>query len=283
MVLRFPGGESFLPGEEEQKLKCWLVHQKPPGLVGRLERNWKGIFASTVLTVFVVVLFFTYGIPAITNGIVRVMPAKIPKLVGQEVTASLDEHIFESSELSDDKREAITLRFDALVAQIDPLPFTPKLEFRRWGNGPNAFALSDGTVIVLDSLVKLSGISPRLDAILLHELGHIEHQHVMKSLVRSSLLSAGVAVITGESTGLLDTLGSVGVFVATNGYSREAEQQADDFAARYMKQIYGTTEPAAEMFMLFKEAYPEDGLPAWVKSHPDLDARINRLRSDNRN
>ncbi len=206
LVLRFPGGESFLPGEEEQKLKCWLVHQKPPGLVGRLERNWKGIFASTVLTVFVVVLFFTYGIPAITNGIVRVMPAKIPKLVGQEVTASLDEHIFESSELSDDKREAITLRFDALVAQIDPLPFTPKLEFRRWGNGPNAFALSDGTVIVLDSLVKLSGISPRLDAILLHELGHIEHQHVMKSLVRSSLLSAGVAVITGESTGLLDTL-----------------------------------------------------------------------------
>lgn len=60
--------------------------------------------------------------------------------------------------------------------------------FRSWPHGPNAFALSDGTVIVLDSLVEMATTPAELDSILLHEVGHVYHQHVMESVVQSALI-----------------------------------------------------------------------------------------------
>ena len=73
-------------------------------------------------------------------------------------------------------------------------------------------------------------------------------------------------------------LTSTGVFVASSGYSRDAEREADQFAAEQMRKNYGTTEPMAAMFNRFMEHYGDSDLPEWLQSHPELEQRIQALK-----
>mgnify|MGYP000604434010 FL=1 len=154
-----------------------------------------------------------------------------------------------------------------------------QLVFRSSELGANAFALSAGTIIVLDDLVRLTTTEEQLDSILLHELGHVQHQHVMKVLVRSSLLSVTVAALTGESSGIIDNLTGLGVFVANNGQSQDAEREADSFASYSMIELHGSNQAMIEMFeLLGKDSDGHAELPTWLSSHPELGERIESLR-----
>ncbi|WP_084419173.1 M48 family metallopeptidase [Photobacterium sp. J15] len=276
LKLTFSDGRQFIP-HDSGALKAVFRSRQRLGWLHRIERNFPAVIGSLVAMALVCVLFFTHGMPWLTGALVTVMPDKVSEVVGEHVLTSLDEHLFELSELSPERQAVIRARFTSMTEQLPPTPIAPKLVFRRWELGPNALALSDGSIIVFDSLVDLAQTQEQLDSILLHELGHIEHQHVMKSLVRSALLSAAVAVLTGESTGLIDTLSGAGVFLATQGYSRSDEQEADQYAANYMKQLYGSVEPMQQMFGLFKSLDEIGEQPEWLSTHPELDARIEAL------
>lgn len=155
-----------------------------------------------------------------------------------------------------------------------------RLLFRSSELGANAFALSHSTIIILDDLVALTETQRQLDGILLHELGHLEYQHGMKAIVRSSLLSLSVALLTGESSGVIDNLAGIGVFVANNGQSQQAEREADRYASDSMWQIHGTNKPMIEMFELLQGSSDHvTELPAWFSTHPELTKRINALKS----
>ncbi|MGF1731951.1 M48 family metallopeptidase [Photobacterium kasasachensis] len=271
----FPDGMQFI-ADDSRSLERMLGAVKSSRL-HRVERNIPMIVASLAAMLVVFALMFTHGMPWLTGALVRVMPVQVPQLVGEHVLATLDEHMLEPSTLTLSRQTAISERFTRMSANLPPLPVQPKLVFRRWGNGPNAMALSDGSVIVFDSLVELAETSEQLDSILLHELGHIQHQHVMKSLVRSTLLSAAVAVVTGESTGLIDTFSGIGVFLVTQGYSRTAEEEADEYAAEQMVRLYGSVVPMRQMFELLNKIAGSGELPEWLSTHPELESRIEGL------
>ncbi|PST87749.1 hypothetical protein C9I91_18935 [Photobacterium jeanii] len=290
--LDFPDGSQFIADESAQLQQAF---RNPRGAwLHKLERHFPLIGVSFVALFLCGVLFFRYGMPWLTAGVVQVLPPQVAEIVGEQVLDTLDHHLLESSQLPLAQQAEIKLRFVKMVAQLPPLPVEPQLHFRRWQAGPNALALSDGSVIVFDSLVVLAQTPAQLDSILLHELGHIEHQHVMKSVVHSALLSASIAVVTGESTGLIDTFTGVGVFLASQGYSRDAEREADDYAAEYMLTLYGSTRPMIEMFALLAEniaashhatkqdgELSDDGAPTWLSTHPALSERIERLQQRN--
>jgi predicted Zn-dependent protease len=98
----------------------------------------------------------------------------------------------------------------------------------------------------------------------------------MQALVRSSLLSVTVALLTGESSGVIDNLAGAGVFLFDSGYSREAEQEADRYAAAQMRHLYGSTEAMRQMFERLK-LEGDGGLPEWLSTHPDIDSRIEAV------
>jgi Zn-dependent protease with chaperone function len=100
---------------------------------------------------------------------------------------------------------------------------------------------------------------------------------MIKRLVHSSLLSVGVAVLTGESSGVVDNLAGLGVFFLSNGHSRDAELEADAYARQAMVDIYGSSEPMAEMFELFRQQERLE-MPEWMNSHPDFELRIQAAR-----
>ena len=99
----------------------------------------------------------------------------------------------------------------------------------------------------------------------------------MKALVRSSLISSAVALLTGESSGVIDNFTGLGVFVANNGQSQEAEREADVFASDAMVGLYGSNQAMVDMFeLLGKKGHME--LPTWLSSHPELNERIESLK-----
>ena len=275
--VKFPNGWLFVPSDNKA-LESYLATHGEKGWLSKLERHVGVIFISMVLIVVLTLGSFTHGIPWLTQAIVHNLPPVVSEVVGEKVLEALDEQWLSPSELAQNEQDEIRQRFNSYVEQL-PKDYvvTPKLVFRSWEQGPNAFALSDGTVVVLDSLVALSGNPLQLDSILLHELGHVHHQHVMQSLVRSSLISLSVALLTGESSGVIDNLASVGVFVFSNGLSQKAEHQADQYAVKNMWQIHGSAEAMIEMFKGF-QTVSEGELPKWLSTHPELDERIQAVR-----
>lgn len=268
----FPDGTQFI-ADDQRMLEGGLRPGKGRWL-NRVEQNIPMIAASLAAIVVVCVLLLSHGVPWLTGSLVRVMPDQVSQAVGEHVLATLDDHLLEPTALSRNQQVSITTRFEQAAIALPSLSVQPRLVFRRWGNGPNAMALSDGTVIVFDSLVGLAETPEQLDSVILHELGHIHHQHVMKSLVRSTLLSAAVAVMTGESTGLIDVFSGVGVFLVTQGYSRDAEEEADQFAAEQMLRLHGSVVPMQQMYELLKAAVGESEMPGWLSTHPKLEDRI---------
>ncbi|MGF1693015.1 M48 family metallopeptidase [Photobacterium kagoshimensis] len=274
--LAFPDGSQFIPynsllleGVLKARKRTWLHW---------IERYLPIIASGLVLMGLLFALFFTHGLPWLTSGIVKALPQDISVRVGQHVLQTLDEKALAPTELSMVQQALMKQRFQTMVAQLPPMPVKPQLRFRRWHARPNALALSDGSIVVFDALVTLAKTPEQLDSILLHELGHIQHQHVMKSIVRSTLLSTSVALLTDDHAELIDTFNGSGVFFVMQGYSRKAELEADEFAVRSMLDLYGTTEPMQQMLQLFMTPNGlANELPEWINTHPALETRVERL------
>lgn len=275
--MRFPNGWLFVASPSEE-LASYLKLQGKNDLLGKLERNAVAILVSCAAVLVLTIATFTHGIPWLTERVVAYLPESVPRVVEDQVLASLDKQFFEVSTLPLARQEVIRQRFEQHLSRLD-IKQDVQLLFRSSELGANAFSLSNGTIIVLDDLVRLTNTDQQLDSILLHELGHVEHQHVMKTIVRSSLISLSVALLTGESSGVIDNLAGLGVFIANNGQSQDAEREADVFASDSMLHIHGTNQPMVEMFELLKsDLGNHTEPPAWLNSHPELGERIESLQ-----
>lgn len=249
--------------------------------ITRLESSSRVAIISTVLLIGLLGGGIVYGIPWLSEKVAPLLPDAVAEHVGRQVLTTLDEQWFEPSQLAESRKQAIRQRFQSHVEQLastgEVFPYPPKVVFRYWDGGVNAFALSNGTIIVTDDIVESVATPAQLDSVLFHELGHVKYEHVMQSLVRASLLSVAVALVTGESSGVIDNLVGAGVFLFANGYSRVHEQAADQYAAEVMMQIYGTTAPMRAMLQQLQNAHPHH-IPEWLSTHPDTASRIDAIK-----
>lgn len=274
----FPDGWMFV-AERTPEMSQWLKRHQGASLVDKLESHVFAWLLSAILCVGTVVTGYVYGLPWLSEKVAHAVPDTFAIALGEQVLEALDEQ-WQATELSLDEQEKIRLRLDQHVAQLAPLPYSVELVFRSSDMGPNAFALPGGKIVILDQMVTLADSPEQLDSILLHELGHIHHRHMLKRLAHSSLLSVAVALLTGESSGVVDNLAGLGVFFISSGHSREAEIQADRYAQQSMRVIYGSSESMAEMFEKLSQQAPLD-IPVWLSTHPDIEKRIDAAREVN--
>ena len=139
----------------------------------------------------------------------------------------------------------------------------------------NAIALPGGQVLLFDGLVQQAESPEELAGVLAHEVGHVRERHVMTALLRQFGLSV---LLAGADSGL--TNGAVGL--ASMGYSRDAEREADDYARARMAQSDISPLGAASFFeRMAKEHGGEDNSPAllgWIASHPSSNERAKAYR-----
>jgi predicted Zn-dependent protease len=142
----------------------------------------------------------------------------------------------------------------------------------------NAFSLPGGVIILLDGLVEAAD-RDQVFAVLGHELGHITLEHSMQSFYQSAGIAALAGLAWGDFSGVA---ASVPTALGLLRYGRQLEDEADDFAARFVtierldaQSLCGFFELVAEL-----EADEDGDFPEFLSSHPDPAARIARLCPD---
>jgi len=165
----------------------------------------------------------------------------------------------------------------------------------------NAFAIPGGYVYVTRQLMALMNDEAELAGVLGHEVGHVAAQHSKKrqsAATRNTILGVLGAVIggaIGDNGGLLGGLGGLlqnnamkAAQLATLGFSRSQELEADQLGVQYLKKA--GYDPLALSTMLASLANQTDlearvsggdarAIPEWASTHPDPASRVKNAQS----
>jgi Zn-dependent protease with chaperone function len=212
-------------------------------LLHQIESNMAWVVTAVVVTILSCILFFTWGVPWISAQIAHALPQKTNTLIASNTLAFLDDYIFQASELPTERMEKIRDHFTTTLIPLDDknknIPY--QLHFRKWTQKdvdiPNAFALPSGDIILTDKFVTLSHNQQEIDAVLLHEMGHIVHRHTLKRVIEATFVTTVVMMVTGDTNGLADMGIGVGSLLLSANYSREYESEADTYAFEKMLRV----------------------------------------------
>ncbi len=135
----------------------------------------------------------------------------------------------------------------------------------------NAFALPDGHIVVYSGLIKECQNAEELAGVMAHEMAHIHENHIMKKLAREF----GASVLSSLSGG---TVTEIARMIASTGYSRKLEAEADEFAVKYMIAANVDPEPMADfMYRLSTMGSDLPNYMVWMSTHPDSENRAQSI------
>ncbi|MGB3610274.1 MAG: M48 family metallopeptidase [Cellvibrio sp.] len=140
----------------------------------------------------------------------------------------------------------------------------------------NALATLGGHMVIFQGLVDAVETEQGLAFVIAHEIAHIQHRHPIQAVARSLSMGLVSAMIFGQTD--LAHLAGVGGNVALLNYSRQQEADADRWALQALHNYYGHVAGADELFRKLIHNDKNPALPEWLSTHPDLEARIARLR-----
>jgi predicted Zn-dependent protease len=157
--------------------------------------------------------------------------------------------------------------------------FPIRFQFVR-ATAPNAIALPGGQVMATSGLLDAVGEDQEAFlAVIAHELGHVRARDGMQAVYRNAGLGAALEIITGGS-------GAAQQAVLVSGqlnqlrHTRIQETAADEAAMEILKTAGHDPSSLARAFdaitgYYYEENKSERSLPAWLRTHPDTDKRID--------
>ncbi len=138
----------------------------------------------------------------------------------------------------------------------------------------NAFTIPGGNILILSGLLDFAESPEEVAAVLAHEIGHVEHRHVVQNLIKEFTLAIIFAVLTGGDAIMLQELSKT---VLSTAFSRKAEEQADTYALDLMIKCGMRPSALASFFRRLsreKGSYTEE-LEVFM-THPHNNARIKK-------
>jgi len=165
--------------------------------------------------------------------------------------------------------DSIELR---LLKGLDETPFDYKFHLVS-SDQVNAFAGMGGHIFVTEGIVDFCESADELAAIVAHEMGHVEHRHVLKKLSRD----LGVAVLVLISSGGdPSVLAEVVKHTVSTSFSRSHEEEADRFGLELSEKSHLSPNKMTTVFIRLKTYTKENSmeLPEFFSTHPDLSQRI---------
>lgn len=243
-------------------------------LIVRIQRRGHWALGAFVVVVVTSSAGYLWGLPALAKQLAPHVPPAVVTKLSDATLAQLDRGTLAASRLPTARQEEIRRQAAALLTP-DQKPQW-RLHFRNAPKyGPNALALPGGDIIILDRLVELLGDERQLQGVIAHEVGHLAHHHAMRRLIQDAALSVALAAWFGDvSSAAVTTSGKL----LQSGYSREAEGEADAYAAQQMLRRYGTVEPIVEVLKKLDKHAPASG-NSLFNSHPDTAQRIAAIRT----
>lgn len=245
-------------------------------IIHSIEQQWRlalGCMAGLVLAVF---LFTTYGIPVIAEIVSRNIPVSVMNRLSDDALLLLDKQVFEPTTLDRLKQDRLTADLNRLQQEMNSdRKYT--LKFRSGKQvGANAFALPSGTIVITDELVNMVEEELELTGVILHEMGHIENRHGIRSVLQNTGVFFLISAIAGDMVSITSVAGSFPTLLVESGYSRKFEKEADRFSADFFTRKGWSTKP----FQNILKRITKDKVHgvALVSTHPGTEDRIKFLQ-----
>jgi len=261
------------------------LKQGASALLHKIEQNLLAIVAACILTAVFVWATVVHGIPAAS----RYIAMHVPSSIFQSEQASLyvlDETLFEPTLLSEEKQHEIRSLVEPYLEQYPELSAT--LHFRQYTQGSedetiqvaNAFALQGGVIILTDGLIELLTDEQQLLSIVFHEIGHLEHKHILRRTIQAGITWVALLFITGDLESA-DLAVGLPTLLLDLQYSREFEREADRFAIDALKTHNINPQAFAQAMQAistqFAEHQEDQNRSIWTEylsTHPATEERI---------
>jgi Zn-dependent protease with chaperone function len=145
---------------------------------------------------------------------------------------------------------------------------------------PNAFALPGGRVYLFSGLLARANDPDEIAGVLAHELGHVTHRDNTRNMIYSGGTSFLVGLLFGDVTGS-GALLYASRSVITASYTREAEQNADDFSIAVMHRLGRPTKPMGDLIYRVTGTQADKTLSI-LANHPLTEDRLKHLTEEDR-
>lgn len=266
-------------GEGLQYVLQSLGHQE--GTVNRIQRSTVLALASLAIFIAAVAAAAQWGLPWAARHIAAQLPAHLAQMLSDQTLELLDGSLLQPSTLSTARQQELLAQWTALQQQGDRAAPSHILLFRSSPRmGPNALALPDGRIVLLDELVQLAERDAQILGVLAHELGHVAHRHGMQLMVQSTVVGVLSAWWLGDVSSLLVAAPTI---LMNAHYSRQLEREADRYGAAMLKAGGHAPRVLGEMLEKLEktrgEKTGEHGWADYLQSHPATEERMRELEA----
>ena len=283
--LRFDDGSRFIPSDVNYR---WPFKTDKHDLLERLEKSKWAILAAIIFTPLFMWLMLYKVVPAIAVYSVDTLPRSVVEQMGEQSFTLIEKLALDESELPIDQQAKVQQHFNTMLNELSLEPSVYRLSFYKSESfGANAFAMPHGRIVVTDELANLLTDKPdALKAVLLHEIGHVVHQHSVRMTAQSAASTIVLAVIFGDLEGIAEVALGTGATFAQQGFSRDMEREADSYALIQLEHLGYSSNDFADAIQALQSAHTSENehiekvnnLLEYLSSHPSAQERIDNAR-----
>lgn len=244
-------------------------------------RSWRRVAVWVLVALGSVYAIMFHLVPSLADQLAKLIPPEAEIAMGDEMIGKFARIItggkeprFCSTPAGDAALAAMTARFERSAGTH--LPLTVQVLDHEM---INAFALPGGQIVLFRGLLNAADSPEEVAGVLAHEIGHVHARDPTRLTLRSAGTAGLFGLILGDFTGATVTV-ALSEAVLRSGYQREAESQADAYAAALLSAERLPTEPLAVFFDKLKQKHGDaPGLLTHLSTHPDLDGRAAATRA----
>jgi Zn-dependent protease with chaperone function len=276
--LVFPQGQHALVEQEALPANLHLAALQPRSLVASVQASWPAVWCCVLLLVGIMVWFNWQGARQVSELILPWIPQQFDQRLGEVAFKEFDGTKLKPSKISMERQARLRERF-LTHAQAQYPGLNLSLEFRTTGRGldVNAFALPNGTLVMLDGLTEQLS-DDGVMAVLGHELGHVVHRHSVRGVIQSVGLLAAAGVMLGDGSSVMSTFAAA---VGGARFSRADEMQADASGVDFMRRAGVPLQAWVDVLKTFAELERQHGkhpLPL-LATHPATRERLEAAQA----
>ncbi len=243
--------------------------------IDRLQRHLQSVLIACAVCVSLAFVGYKFVLPWAAARGARHLPPAVGKALSVQTLRALDGKLLLPSGIDSERRQALAAEFRALRLPEGGTPRSPLLFRGSPQLGPNAFTLPDGTIVILDDLVKKIGDDRQIMAVAAHELGHAYGHHGLQLLLQSTAVGAFWTLYVGDISQLLAAAPAA---VVQARYSQDLERQADDYGATLLLNNGMSPALLADALQKLLDTQHGSGREGYLSSHPPTDERMRHLR-----
>jgi Zn-dependent protease with chaperone function len=237
-----------------------------------VRHTWRivGWSLAAICSILVVTI---YGIPYAADRLAPLVPYRVEQWIGKSVDTQV-RAIFGSKDCN---AAAGRAAFETLVGKLKSAggietPLEPQVISLAL---PNAFALPGGKVYVTDGLLQRARNPDEVAGVIAHELGHVYHRDSLRKIIQTGGSSFLIGLLFGDITGASAVIFATRSMIDAS-YSREAESEADAFAAETMHKLGRSPKPMGEFLLRITGAQAKKSITI-LSSHPLSEDRLATL------